>query len=119
MRSQKKFRPRSYIWEQIENPKNSSVFQKNVCLNKNIASNTNNLEEYKNAALDLWDLPLLRKRGKTNNKNKQQQQTSITSKTLCPFLLKNCKHLLCQVKARFQLDKKAAKLIIAYIFKNN
>ena len=30
-------------------------------------------------------MPILRKRVKTNGKIKQQQQTLITSKTLCPF----------------------------------
>ena len=31
-------------------------------------------------------MPILRKRAKTNGKIKQQQQTLITSKNLCPFL---------------------------------
>ena len=30
-------------------------------------------------------MPILRKRVKTNSKIKQQQQTLIASKTLCPF----------------------------------
>ena len=30
-------------------------------------------------------MPILRKRAKTNSKIKQQQQTLITSKILCPF----------------------------------
>ena len=30
-------------------------------------------------------MPILRKRAKTNGKIKQQQQTLITSKNLCPF----------------------------------
>ena len=30
-------------------------------------------------------MPVLRKRAKTNGKIKQQQQTLITSKNLCPF----------------------------------
>ena len=38
-----------------------------------------------NDALDWWDVPILGERVKTNSKIKQQLQTLITSKILCPF----------------------------------
>ena len=55
-------------------------------MNDKIASKANNSVQWKTEALDFCDMPKLRKRVKTNSKIKQQQQqTLITSKTLCPF----------------------------------
>ena len=59
--------------------------KKNWYMSEKIASKANNSVEKKNNALDWWDMPILRKRAKTNGKIKQQQQTLITSKNLCPF----------------------------------
>ena len=85
-------------------------------------------------------LLFFRKRGKTSNKIKRQQQTLITSKTLGPFLFlkkRNNKVKIASAKYEteqnnfyfprkeigqfhnkdwLQLDKKAAKLIISFIF---